>query len=142
MGKGGALSGFIAPHLDVHFVSNVDSHHLEWTLRGLKPAETLFVIASKTFTTQETMSNAQLARSWFLSNGGIDTRKHFVACTTNVAHAGSSTFTTNVVPSSFTGCTWAATAAPTASSHRPNTPPMAAADGVGVPVSGRSERTT
>jgi glucose-6-phosphate isomerase len=83
----GALSGFIAPHLAVHFVSNVDSHHLEWTLRGLNPAETLFVIASKTFTTQETMSNAQLARGWFLSNGGVDTRKHFVACTTNVAAA-------------------------------------------------------
>ncbi len=83
----GALTGFVAPHLGVHFVSNVDSHHLEWTLRGMKPAETLFVIASKTFTTQETMSNAQLARSWFLSNGGVDTRKHFVACTTNVTSA-------------------------------------------------------
>ncbi|HEY1392778.1 MAG TPA: glucose-6-phosphate isomerase, partial [Methylibium sp.] len=56
-------------------------------LRELNPAETLFIIASKTFTTQETMANAYVAKAWFLSHGGTDTAKHFVATTTNVKAA-------------------------------------------------------
>ena len=56
-------------------------------LRRLRPAETLFIVASKTFTTQETMANAHAAKAWFLAQGGTDTAKHFVATTTNVKAA-------------------------------------------------------
>ncbi len=56
-------------------------------LARLDPRETLFIIASKTFTTQETMANAHVAREWFLAHGGADTRRHFVAATTNVQAA-------------------------------------------------------
>ena len=82
-----ALDAFCQRDLTLHFVSNVDAHDIAAVLRNLKPAETLFVIASKTFTTQETMTNARIAREWFVANGGADTRKHFVATTTNVAAA-------------------------------------------------------
>ncbi|MBL0165358.1 MAG: glucose-6-phosphate isomerase [Xanthomonadales bacterium] len=82
-----ALEAYCQRDLQLHFVSNVDGHDIDTALRGLKPSETLFVIASKTFTTQETMSNARIAREWFLANGGIDTRKHFVATTTNIEAA-------------------------------------------------------
>lgn len=82
-----ALDAFCAPHLRLHFVSNVDGHDITPVLRGLDPTRTLFIIASKTFTTQETMANAQVARDWFLANGGGDTRRHFVATSTNVAAA-------------------------------------------------------
>nr|WP_057927186.1 glucose-6-phosphate isomerase [Burkholderia ambifaria] len=82
-----ALEAFAHPGLNFHFVSNVDGHDIASVLRHLRPAETLFVIASKTFTTQETMANAHAARAWFASNGGTDTAKHFVATTTNVAAA-------------------------------------------------------
>jgi glucose-6-phosphate isomerase len=70
-----------------HFVSNVDGAHLADTLRTLHPATTLFTIASKTFTTQETMTNARSAREWFLSRAGDDAAiaKHFVAISTNEA---------------------------------------------------------
>jgi glucose-6-phosphate isomerase len=69
----------------LHFVSNVDGTHLEETLRSLQPATTLFTVASKTFTTQETMTNARSARAWFLSRAKDDTAiaKHFVAISTN-----------------------------------------------------------
>src|SRR5205085_12545134 len=60
----------------------------------LKADETLFIIASKTFTTQETMANAQVAREWFVANGGRDTAKHFVATTTNVKAAADFGITT------------------------------------------------
>ncbi len=72
-----------APH--VHFVSNVDGTHIAETLRQCNPETTLFIIASKTFTTQETMANAQTAREWFLQHGGTsnDIAKHFVAVSTN-----------------------------------------------------------
>ena len=69
----------------VHFVSNVDASHLGETLRGLEPARTLFIVASKTFTTLETMTNATSARDWFFRHGGEpDTvALHFVAVSTN-----------------------------------------------------------
>jgi len=68
-----------------HFVSNVDGTHIVETLKNLNPETTLFIIASKTFTTQETMTNANSARQWFLekSNGAGKISKHFVAVSTN-----------------------------------------------------------
>lgn len=72
-------------HLQMHFVSNVDATHLVEALKGLNPATTLFLIASKTFTTQETMANAHSARDWVLAGGANeqDIAKHFVALSTN-----------------------------------------------------------
>lgn len=68
-----------------HFVSNVDGTHIAETLKGLNPETTLFIIASKTFTTQETMTNAESAKTWFLekTNQQGDVAKHFVAVSTN-----------------------------------------------------------
>jgi glucose-6-phosphate isomerase len=68
-----------------HFVSNVDGTHIAETLKNLNPETTLFIIASKTFTTQETMTNAQSAKDWFLEKSGNkgDVSKHFVAVSTN-----------------------------------------------------------
>ena len=72
-------------HLQVSFMSNVDGDHAEETLKHLNPETTLFVVVSKTFTTQETMSNAQFAKKWFLQNGDEkDIAKHFVAVSTNL----------------------------------------------------------
>ena len=73
--------------LNMHFVSNVDGTHIAETLKGLDPATTLFIIASKTFTTQETMTNAHTAKDWFLGCGAAqaDVAKHFVALSTNAA---------------------------------------------------------
>ncbi len=82
-----ALDAFAHPGLTLHFVSNVDGHDITPVLRHLKPAETLFIIASKTFTTQETMANAHAAKAWFVASGGTDTAAHFVATTTNVKAA-------------------------------------------------------
>jgi glucose-6-phosphate isomerase len=68
-----------------HFVSNVDGTHIAETVKGLNPETTLFIISSKTFTTQETMANAHSARNWFLS-AAVDSehvKKHFVAVSTN-----------------------------------------------------------
>jgi glucose-6-phosphate isomerase len=72
-------------HLNLHFVSNVDGTHIAETLKGLNVETTLFLIASKTFTTQETMSNAHSARDWFIKSGGKDedVAKHFAALSTN-----------------------------------------------------------
>ncbi len=72
-------------HLSMHFVSNVDGTHIAETLKKLNPETTLFLIASKTFTTQETMANAHTARQWFLSYGAQekDIAKHFAALSTN-----------------------------------------------------------
>jgi glucose-6-phosphate isomerase len=89
-----ALYAFAHPGLTLHFVSNVDGHDIAPVLRALKPAETLFIIASKTFTTQETMANAHAAKAWFDANGGTDTARHFVATTTNVAAAAQFGITT------------------------------------------------
>lgn len=71
----------------LHFVSNVDGHELAAVLRGLDPARTLFLIASKTFTTIETMTNARSARDWFSAKGGREVARHFAALTSNVAAA-------------------------------------------------------
>lgn len=71
--------------INVHFVSNVDGTHIAETLKELKPETTLFIIASKTFTTQETMTNAESAKNWFLESEAEDNdvAKHFVALSTN-----------------------------------------------------------
>ncbi len=68
-----------------YFVSNIDGQHLADTLEKLDPERTLFIIASKTFTTDETLTNAMSAKSWFLANGGSEAAiaKHFVALSTN-----------------------------------------------------------
>ena len=81
-----ALRPYWRPGLDVHFVSNVDGTHIAETLRRVDPERTLFIIASKTFTTQETLTNARTARAWLLEKLGAGTEavaKHFVALSTN-----------------------------------------------------------
>ncbi|MDV7106201.1 glucose-6-phosphate isomerase [Vibrio sp. TH_r3] len=72
-------------HLNMHFVSNVDGTHIVETLKKVNPETTLFLVASKTFTTQETMTNAHSARSWFLETAGDEAHvaKHFAALSTN-----------------------------------------------------------
>jgi glucose-6-phosphate isomerase len=82
-----ALADRLHPRLNLHFVSNVDAHQIAPLLKRLQPQRTLVIIASKTFTTQETMTNAQIARDWFVANGGRDIAHHFAATTTNVAAA-------------------------------------------------------
>lgn len=80
-----ALRTFVHPRLTMHFVSNVDGAALDRALSKASAESTLFIVASKTFTTQETLSNARSARAWFLANGGreADVAKHFVAVSTN-----------------------------------------------------------
>ena len=76
---------FYKNHLNVHFVSNVDGDHVNEIIKKLNPETTLFVIVSKTFTTQETLSNAETIRSWFLKSAKQeDVAKHFVAVSTNI----------------------------------------------------------
>ena len=71
--------------LNLHFISNVDGNHSAEVLKNLNPETTLFIIASKTFTTQETMTNAHTAKEWFLKAGSeADIAKHFVALSTNI----------------------------------------------------------
>jgi len=72
-------------HLNIHFVSNIDGTHIAETLADLNAETTLFLVASKTFTTQETMTNAHSARTWFLEKAGKenDIAKHFAALSTN-----------------------------------------------------------
>jgi glucose-6-phosphate isomerase len=80
-----ALAAHKVPHLSVRYVSNLDSAHLAGTLADLSPRTTLFVIASKTFTTQETMQNAASARRWLVDAlGESAVRRHFVAVSTNL----------------------------------------------------------
>lgn len=80
-----ALRPYWIPDIQTYFVSNVDGTHIAETLKKVNAEETLFLIASKTFTTQETMSNAHSARDWFLQNGGTEASiaRHFVALSTN-----------------------------------------------------------
>jgi glucose-6-phosphate isomerase len=83
-----ALEACRAPALNFHFVSNVDGHDIAPVLARLDPARTLFIVASKTFTTQETMSNAAVAREWFVQRAPqLDIAKHFVGVTTNLKAA-------------------------------------------------------
>ncbi len=84
-----ALKPYWAEGISTHFVSNVDGSHIAEILKQVNPETTLFIIASKTFTTQETMTNAHTAKEWFLKNGGInkDIEKHFVALSTNIEAA-------------------------------------------------------
>lgn len=81
-----ALKFYSQRNIQMHFVSNVDGTHLEETLSDLDPAETLFIIASKTFTTDETMTNARSARGWLIEKLGNEdaVSKHFVAVSTNM----------------------------------------------------------
>lgn len=80
-----ALKPYATYGITPYFVSNVDGTHLSEVLKKVRAEETLFMIASKTFTTQETMTNAESARAWFLAQGGneADIAKHFVALSTN-----------------------------------------------------------
>jgi glucose-6-phosphate isomerase len=72
-------------HLNVHFVSNVDGDHVNEIIKKINPETTLFVIVSKTFTTQETLTNSETIRSWFLKSAKQeDVAKHFVAVSTNI----------------------------------------------------------
>jgi glucose-6-phosphate isomerase len=82
-----ALDAFAVKGKRFHFVSNVDGHELDRVLQSVRPQSTLFLIASKTFTTIETMTNAVSAKAWFEAQGGTDTARHFAALTTNVAAA-------------------------------------------------------
>ncbi|MCL4160530.1 UNVERIFIED_CONTAM: hypothetical protein GTU68_036036, partial [Idotea baltica] len=80
-----SLAPYHHDELKVHFVSNVDGAHSDAILSSLNPETTLFIVASKTFTTQETLSNAHIARKWFLQSDAneSDISKHFVAVSTN-----------------------------------------------------------
>jgi glucose-6-phosphate isomerase len=80
-----ALKPYGHPRMNMHFVSNVDGAQLKETLKKVHPETTLFVVASKTFTTQETLTNALTAREWFLRHAGDEKNvaKHFVAVSTN-----------------------------------------------------------
>ena len=89
-----ALAEFAMAGKRFHFVSNVDGQELAGVLAGCKPASTLFLIASKTFTTTETMTNARSAKHWFEAGGGKDIGRHFAALTTNVAAAADFGITT------------------------------------------------
>ncbi|MEN9337396.1 MAG: hypothetical protein RLZZ500_2383 [Bacteroidota bacterium] len=76
---------FYKNHLNVHFVSNVDGDHVQEVIKKINPETTLFVIVSKTFTTQETLSNSETIRSWFLQAAQPEeVAKHFVAVSTNI----------------------------------------------------------
>ncbi|CAN7242247.1 glucose-6-phosphate isomerase [Acidovorax sp. LjRoot194] len=89
-----ALEEFRAQGKQLHFVSNVDGHELHTVLQSLRPQNTLFLIASKTFTTAETMTNARSALAWFAAQGGQDVGRHFAALTTNVDAARAMGITT------------------------------------------------
>ncbi len=80
-----ALKPYASPNLDIHFVSNIDGAHLMRALEKCNAETTLFIVASKTFTTQETMTNAHSARTWFLNMAKDEAHvaKHFVALSTN-----------------------------------------------------------
>ncbi len=79
-----ALRSYASPNLEMHFVSNVDGHDMEAVLAKVDPETTLFIVASKTFVTAETMLNANTARAWFLLEGEpADLARHFVAVSTN-----------------------------------------------------------
>ncbi len=80
-----ALKPYWKDNIKAHFVSNVDASHIAEVLKQINPETSLFIIASKTFTTQETMTNAHTAKRWFLENGGTkeSIKDHFIALSTN-----------------------------------------------------------
>jgi len=80
-----ALKPYLLPNLSIYFVSNVDGSHIAEVLKKVNHETTLFLVASKTFTTQETMTNANTAREWFLAKAGNEAyiKNHFVAISTN-----------------------------------------------------------
>ena len=84
-----ALKPYQKKGIETHFVSNIDGTHLAEVLKKVNPETTLFIIASKTFTTQETMTNAHSAKEWFLQNGGTEVmiKNHFIALSTNESGA-------------------------------------------------------
>ncbi len=82
-----ALTPYKNPQLKLHFVSNIDSAHITQTLNKLNPNTTLFIISSKSFTTQETLINATTAKTWFIQQGGGKLDKHFIAVTGNLTKA-------------------------------------------------------
>jgi len=84
-----ALKAYGSPKLRMHFVSNVDGTHIAETLKKLSPETALFIVASKTFTTQETLTNAQSAKDWFLQSARdpAAVARHFVALSTNESEA-------------------------------------------------------
>ena len=83
-----ALQSYAVKDKRFHFVSNADGHELDAILKGLKAENTLFLVASKTFTTLDTMTNALSAKRWFEAQGGTEVSRHFAALTTNVEAAG------------------------------------------------------
>ncbi|MEO7159568.1 MAG: glucose-6-phosphate isomerase [Polaromonas sp.] len=89
-----ALAEFATVGKRFHFVSNIDGDELAGILNRLKPESTLFLIASKTFTTNETITNAHSAKAWFEAQGGQDIGRHFAALTTHVAAANEFGITT------------------------------------------------
>lgn len=79
---------FYKNHLNIHFVSNIDGDHVNEVLKKLNPETTLFVVVSKTFTTQETLSNAETIKAWFLKSAKQENvSQHFVAVSTNIQSA-------------------------------------------------------
>jgi glucose-6-phosphate isomerase len=86
-----ALKPYQRPGLNMHFVSNVDGSHIAETVKGLDPETTLFIVASKTFTTQETLTNAYTARTWLIDtlHDEAAVARHFVAVSTNAEEVSS-----------------------------------------------------
>ena len=84
-----ALTPYVHPDLNMHFVSNIDGTHVGEILSKMSPETTLFIISSKTFATQETLSNAHAVRKWFMASGAVDAdvANHFVAVSGNVSAA-------------------------------------------------------
>jgi glucose-6-phosphate isomerase len=91
-----ALDEFVDHGKRFHFVSSVDGHELSRVLRQVRPESTLFLVASKSFSTLETMTNARSAKVWFEAQGGRDVGRHFCALTSNVAAAAEFGITTTV----------------------------------------------
>lgn len=91
---------FYKNHLNLHFISNIDGDHVNEVIKKINPETTLFVIVSKTFTTQETLSNAETIRNWFLKSASKeDIAKHFVAVSTNIQKVTDfGISTTNIFP--------------------------------------------
>ena len=89
-----ALDEFVNHGKRYHFVSSVDGHELSAVLRQVRPESTLFLVASKSFTTLETMTNARSAKAWFEAQGGRDIARHFCALTSNVQAAAAFGITT------------------------------------------------